>query len=169
MPAQGTDDYYAMSLLTTVLSDGQSSRLYKEIVDNQQKAVQVAALPIAGEDPGLFIALGIANMGVTAEELESSMDEEIEKVKQTLISEREFQKVKNQIESDFISKNASVEGIAENLADYHMYFGDANLINTEIDRYMKVTREDIKKVANIYLNKENRVVLYYLPKDQENK
>ena len=169
IPAEGTDDYYAMNMLTTLLSGGQSSRFYKEIVDNQQKAVQVVAFPAAGEDPGLFIAVGIANMGIEAEDLEKSMDAEVEKVRNELVSEREFQKVRNQIENDFITGNATVEGIAESLADYSMYFGDANLINTEIERYMKVTRQDIMDVANKYLTKENRVVLYYLPKDQESK
>jgi predicted Zn-dependent peptidase len=167
MPAQGTEDYYAINMLTTLLSDGQSSRFYKEIVDNQQKALQIAAIPLAAEDPGLFIAYGFANMGVNPEDLEESMNVEVEKVKNELISEREFQKVRNQIENDFVLGNSSVVGIAESLADYHVYFGDANLINTEIDNYMKVTREDIMNVAKKYLNKENRVVLYYLPKDQQ--
>lgn len=167
MPAQGTDDYYAINMLTTLLSEGQSSRFYKEIVDNQQKALQVAAIPLAGEDPGLFIALGIASMGVEAEDLEKAMDAEVEKVRNELITEREFQKIRNQIENDFVLGNATVVGIAESLADYHVYFGDANLINTEIDRYMKVTREDIMNVAKKYLNRENRVVLYYLPKSQQ--
>jgi predicted Zn-dependent peptidase len=57
-----------------------------------------------------------------------------------------------------------VIGVAESLANYHTYFGDANLINTEIDRYLKVTREDIQRVAKKYLRKDNRVVLFYLPK-----
>ncbi|MDZ7607671.1 MAG: pitrilysin family protein [Cyclobacteriaceae bacterium] len=166
MPAQGTVDYYALNMLTTLLSDGQSSRLYKEIVDNQQKALQVQALPLAGEDPGLFILLGISNMGVSAEDLEQSMDAEIEKVKAELVTEKEFQKVRNQIENDFVTGNSTVVGIAESLADYSVYFGDANLINTELERYTKVTREDLMSVAKKYLNKENRVVLYYLPKAQ---
>ena len=168
IPAQGTDDYYALTLLTTLLSDGQSSRFYKQIVDTEQKAIQVQAIPLTGEDPGLFIALGIANVGVNAKDLERSMDAEIEKVKTELVTEREFQKVRNQIENDFITANASVVGIAESLADYHVYFGDANLINTEIERYMKVTREDLQRVARQYLTKENRVVLYYLPKQENN-
>lgn len=169
MPKQGTPDYYALSILTTVLSGGESSRLQKEIKDKQQKALAVGSIPIPMEDPGLFIVYGLANVGVTAEDLEASIQKEIEKVKKELISNYEFQKVRNQIESDFVKRNSTMIGIAEDLANYFVYYGDANLINTEIQRYMKVTREDIKRVANKYLRNENRVVLYYLPKSLEKK
>lgn len=169
MPAQGTPDYYALSVLTTLLSGGESSRLQKEIKDKQQKAVAIGSIPIPMEDPGLFIVYGLANVGVQAEDLEASIENEIEKVKKELISKYEFQKVRNQIENEFIQRYSTMRGIAESLANYFVYFGDANLINTEIQRYMKVTREDIKRVANKYLKKENRVVLYYLPKSLEKK
>ncbi|GAA4408318.1 pitrilysin family protein [Nibrella viscosa] len=169
MPAQGTPDYYALNVLTTLLADGESSRLNKEIVDKQQKALQTSVFPLALEDPGLFITIGIANMGTKAEELEAAIDAEVERVKKELVSDKEFQKVKNQIESDFVTRNARVAGIAENLANYKMYFGDANLINTELERYNKVTKEDLRRVANKYLTRENRVVLYYLPKSMEPK
>ena len=168
IPAQGTPDYYAVNMLTTLLSQGKSSRMQKSIVDKQQKAVFAGAFPLSSEDPGLALVFGIANMGVNPNDLEASMDAEFENVKQTLISEEEFQKLKNQVESDFISTNSKMVGIAENLANYHVYFKDANLINTEIERFMKVTREDLQKAALKYLNKENRVVLYYLPKEQSN-
>ncbi len=167
MPAQGTDDYYALDVLTNLLSNGESSRLNKALIDDQQKALFVGAIPLAAEDPGLFITFGIANGGIEVADLENSIDEELERVKSELITEREFQKVQNQIENDFISSNGRVAGIAESLANYHVYFGDANLINTEIDKYRKVTREDIKRVANTYLTKENRVVLHYLPKSAQ--
>lgn len=163
MPGQGTDDYYALNMLTTLLSGGPSARLQKRLVDKEQKALQVAAFPYALEDYGLFITLGLVNMGVPLNELEEAMNEEFQKVKTDLVSEREFLKVRNQIESDFVSSNARVAGIAESLANYHVYFGDADLINTEIERFNKVTREDLRRVANKYLNPENRVVLYYLP------
>jgi zinc protease len=68
------------------------------------------------------------------------------------------------MENDFISQNGRLMGVAENLANYHTYYGDANLINTELDRYKKVTLADINRVAKQYLVKENRLVLYYLPK-----
>ncbi|WP_317191664.1 M16 family metallopeptidase [Fulvivirga sediminis] len=163
MPAQGTDDYYALNMLSTLLSDGQSSRMYKKLVDEDQQALQVVAIPFGSEDPGLYLVFGLANVGVEAADLEKGMDAEIEKVKAELISDKEFQKIRNQVENDIVTENSTVKGIAENLANYHVYFGDANLINTEIEKYMKVTKEDIKKVANKYLNKQNRVVLYYLP------
>lgn len=164
MPAQGTPDYYALSMLTTLLSDGQSSRLSKSIVDKQQKALQVMAIPFALEDPGMFIIFGLVNMGVTLPDLEGSIETEIDKVKTEDISDVEFKKLQNKVENDFVTGNSTMAGIAENLANYQVYYGDANLINTEISRYMKVTRDDLKRVANKYLNKENRVVLYYLPK-----
>ncbi|MDB3907722.1 insulinase family protein, partial [Crocinitomicaceae bacterium] len=82
-------------------------------------------------------------------------------------SEEEFQKIRNQYENDFVSSNASVSGIAENLANNHVYFGDAGLINNELDRYMKVTREDIQRVAKKYLTKDARIIMHYLPKEDE--
>lgn len=168
IPAQGTDDYYAINMLTTLLSGGQSSRFNKVIVDQKQKAIGVGAIPLTLEHPGLFINFGIANMGIEPEDLEAAINEEIKRVKKELISEQEFQKLRNQIESNFVSRNATVAGIAESLANYHTYFGDANLINTELERYMKVTREDIQRVAKAYLKPSNRVVLYYLPKPSNN-
>jgi len=169
MPKQGTDDYYALQLLTTLLSGGQSARLYKELVDKEQVAMQVFAFPYSLENGGLFITIGLANLGKSPEDLETSMEREIDKVKTELISEAEYQKLQNQIENDFVSSNSTGRGIAESLADYHVYFGDANLVNTELDRYKRVTREDIMAVAKKYLNKDNRVVLYYLPKSAQQK
>lgn len=169
IPAQGTPDFYALDMLGQVLAGGQSSRLYKAIVDKQQKAVNVGSLPFPLEDSGLFIVYGITNVGVSADSLEFALQKEIDKVKKESITEKEFQKLRNRTENDFVNSNSTVLGIAGSLAEYHVYYGDANLINTEINRYMKVTRDDIKKAANKYLKKENRVVLYYLPKSAKPK
>lgn len=163
-PAQGTKDFYALKMLSTLLSQGQSSRMNKTIVDEQQKAVAAGSFPLQLENTGANLAYAIANMGVNPLELEKAMDAVIEDVQKNLVSEKEFQKLLNQIENDFISKNDNVAGIAESLANYEMYFGDANLINTELDRYRKVTREELRTAANKYLNKDARVVLYWMPK-----
>jgi predicted Zn-dependent peptidase len=103
-------------------------------------------------------------MGVEPTQVEDAMNAEFERVKTELISEKEFQKLRNQVESGFIQANSTVAGIAESLANYHMYYGDANLINTEIKKYLAVTREDIQNAAKKYYNKDNRVVVYFLQK-----
>jgi zinc protease len=165
-PKQGSDEYYAFRMLSTLLSGGPSSRLNKTLVDKKQMALAALALPFFNEDAGLFINYAIASMGVKADDLERVVDSVVSSVKTDVVAEKEFQKVKNQIQTQFVTSNATMAGIAESLADYEVYFGDANLINTELERYNKVTREDLLNVAKKYLNKENRVVLHYLPKGQ---
>jgi predicted Zn-dependent peptidase len=169
MPAMGDPDSYALQMLQTLLSGGQSSRLYKELVDNKQLALESGAIPLGLEDAGIFLIYGIANTEVNLEDLEAAMDEEIKKVKESGLTEREFQKLQNQTENDFISRNTTMAGISESLATYHTFYGDANLINTEFEKYLAVTPENIVDVAKKYLVPENRVVLYYLPKEQESK
>jgi predicted Zn-dependent peptidase len=167
IPAQGTPDYYAVSMLSQLLSQGESSRLYRTLVDEQQKALYIGNFTLGLEDPGVSIAFGICNAGIDPKDMEAGIDAEIDRVRQELISETEYQKLRNQVENDFITANASVMGVAESLANYHTYFGDANLINTEIERYFKVSREDIRRVAQQYFHRDNRVVLYYLPKPSQ--
>ncbi len=169
IPAQGTDDFYAIEMLTTLLAQGRSSRLYKEIVDRQQKAVQAGSFPFSLEDPGLFLVYAIANMGVDAADLEAAVNQVIESTKAELISEKEFQKLRNQMENNLVLSKRNLLRLAESLSSYYLFFGNTNLINTEIERYMKVTREDIRRVANRYLTKQNRTVLYYLPKSEQPK
>jgi predicted Zn-dependent peptidase len=168
-PKQGGDEYYAFNVLSTILSGGASSRMNKTLVDTKQLAVAAQSVPFFNEDDGLFIALTVANMGVKVETLEESMDSVVNGLKLGLVGEREFQKVKNQITTDLVNSKGTMAGIAESLANNEVYFGDANLINTELDKYNKVTREDVLKVAKKYLNKDNRVVLHYLPKEKTTK
>lgn len=164
VPAQGTADFYAVKMLSMVLSQGESSRMQKQIVDEQQKAVAAGAFTFDLEDPGPSIMYTIANMGVSTSDLETSMNGVIVEVQKNLISETEYQKVQNQIENDFVTANNTVAGVAESLANYKMYYGEANLINTELERYRKVTREDIQRVAKKYFSPQSRVVLIWLPK-----
>ena len=164
IPALGTPDFYAVDMLSTLLAGGRSSRLYKSLVDEQQLAIQTGNFAFDLEHPGLAIAFGICNQGVEPTQIQDAIDAEIAKVQNELIGEEEFQKLVNQKESSFIQSNSRIAGIAESLANYHMFYGDANLINTELDRYLKVTREDIQRVAKQYFTKDNRVILTYLPK-----
>ena len=164
MPAQGTADYYALNMLTTLLSGGESSRLNKRLVDKEKVAVAAQSIPLPLEDPSLFITLAVTNFGKTAKEAEVMIDEEVGKVQKDLISDEDFTKIRNQEETSFIEKNKTVQGKAVQLANYYLFFGDCGLINSEINKFMAVTKEDIRRVAQKYLTPTNRVVLYYLPK-----
>jgi predicted Zn-dependent peptidase len=157
-------DHYAVDMLSMILSDGNSSRLNKNLVE-QQKALFAVSFPFPLEDPGLAIMLAIPSMGGDMTELEKNIDAEIEKLQNELISDQEFEKLRNMIESSFITANSTMAGIAESLADYYTYKKSTNLINTELDKYMAVTKADIQRVAKAYFMKSNRVVLYYLPKE----
>jgi predicted Zn-dependent peptidase len=141
--------------------------MYKRIVDQEQLALAVFNFAFGLEHYGLSINYGIANMGIAPDSLEAVMDEEVQKLRDNLITEKEYQKILNQKESEFVSRNASMAGIAENLATYHTFNGDAALINEILEKYRAVTRADIRRVAKEYLNQDQRVVLYYLPKQNE--
>jgi zinc protease len=164
IPSTNSDDIYAVEMLAKLLSEGESSRMKKALVDEQEKALTVQNVILALEGPSLAISFAIANAGVDAKAVEEAMEAEIKKVQEELISEKEFQKLLNQVETEFYSSNATTFGVANSLATYHTISGDPELINTELEEYKKVTRQDIKRVANEYFTTDNRVVLYYLPK-----
>ncbi|MDN3633417.1 pitrilysin family protein [Neolewinella lacunae] len=168
-PERNHPDYYAISMFNQVLSQGQSSRLNKVLVDEKQLAVQAGTFPSFTQDPGLAIAFAILKPGAEVLPAEEAFNAEVEKLQTELISEQEFQKLRNQVEADAISGYGSMAGIAESLANYEMYQGDANLINTETERYLAVTREDIRRVAQTYYRPENRVTLYWLPGEKPSK
>ena len=105
--------------------------------------------------------------------LKSTMDDEIKRLQTELISDKEYQKLQNQFETSYVEANSSVEGIASSLATYHMLQGDASRINRQLDIYRTITKEDIKRVANAYLNQNQRVEIKYLagtePSDEVSK
>lgn len=165
IPAIGTKDFYSAYMLSQLLSGGNSSRLNKKLIDEEQSAVYVGSFPFPLEDPGIHLVFAVANMGVDAKKIENTIHDEINKIKENPITDQEFQKLRNMVESQFVSDNTSMVSIAENLANYKMFYGNTNLINTELSNFMAVTKEDIQKVAFNYFNEKNRVVLYYLPKE----
>ena len=155
-----------LDMISTYLSDGPSSKLYKRLVDEKKMALQSGAINIAQEDYGMYVIFGLPQGEFKLTDLISEMDDEILKIQNNLISERDYQKLLNKFENGFVSSNASVEGIANSLARYYMLYGDTNLINNEIDIYRSITREEIREVANKYLNTNQRLVLEYLPEPE---
>ena len=162
-PSMKTRDARVLDMISSILSDGKSSRLYKKMVDDKKMALQIGAFNYSQEDYGMYILYGLPMGQNTTEGLIKEVDEEIVKLQTELISEKDFQKLQNKFENQYVNSNASVEGIAENLASFYLLYGDVNLINTEIDIYRSITREEIKEVAKKYLNPNQRLILDYVP------
>nr|WP_315000047.1 pitrilysin family protein [uncultured Capnocytophaga sp.] len=165
-PAMTDKDSFTIDLLSNILTDGKSARLYKKMIDEHQTALQVLAFSDAQEDYGVYIMGALPMDGVSLETLAQEMDEEIERLQTELISEREYEKLQNQIEANFVAQNSNMEGIALSLADNYTFYKDTNLINKAIDHYRAITREDIREAARKYLDKNQRLDLNYLPSVQ---
>ncbi|CAM1359680.1 Peptidase M16 [Tenacibaculum litopenaei] len=166
-PSMKTRDARVLDMISTYLSSGKSSVLYKKLVDTKKMALQAGAFNLSQEDYGTYIIYALP-LGKTAlSDLTKEIDEEIAKLQKDLISEKDFQKLQNNFENDFVNSNSSVEGIANSLARFNVLYGDTNLINTEIDIYRSITREEIRKVAQKYLNKNQRLVMEYLPESKK--
>jgi predicted Zn-dependent peptidase len=151
-------------MMNMILSEGSSSRLNKNLVEKKQIAMAAFSFAFDLEDPGLGLIGGIGSAAASCSDLEKAMDEEIALMQKELISEEEFQKVRTQIENNLATQNASVAGVAENLAENFVYFGSTEMVNKQLEKYMSVTREDILRVAKKYLTQDKRVILHYLPK-----
>lgn len=163
IPANGTPDFYAVEMLNRLLSGGNSARLNVALKDQEQVAAYVGAFSFPFEHPGLAIMFAIANGGVDATTVEKAMQHEIDALAATPVSEAELAKLKVQLETELISDNSRVAGVAGNLATAHVLLGDTELVNTEIDRYLSLTPADLQRAAQTYLVPQNRVVLHYLP------
>jgi len=155
-------DAYVLDYISQVLTGGASSRMQKRMVEDEKIAFQVLAFNSANQDYGTYTMGALAKGDTELSLLAKVMDEEIKKLQTTLISEREYQKLQNQFEAQYINSNSRVEGIASSLATYNMLQGDTDRINKELDLYKSITREDIKRAANQYLNPNQRLELDYL-------
>jgi len=157
------EEYHTVDMLSDILSRGNSSRLYKNLIKDKQLFSDINAYVMGDFDKGLFVISGKVNDGITIEQAEAGIDAEILKIQTELVSDEELQKCKNKIESTVTYSEADVLNKATNLSISEL-LGDANLINLEIENYQKVTAEQIKEQANIILQKTNCSTLFYLKK-----
>ena len=165
-PSMKTRDSRILDMVSSYLSSGRSSVLYKKLVDTKKMTLQVGAINQSQEDYGTYILYGLPQGETKLNDIVKEIDEEVVKMQTELISERAYQKLQNVFENNFVNSNSSVEGIANSLARYNMLFGDTNLINTEIDIYRSITREEIRGVVKKYLNPNQRLILEYLPEEK---
>ena len=154
-------DAEAIDLLISILATGKSSRMYRRLVDVERAAVNSAAFTWMQEKAGLVAAYAIGNRGVTIEQLDSLIEEEVEKLINTGVSDQEFQKALNQKESEIASSVGTMSSRAQSLANNHLWYGDAGRINRELEAYLKVKKEDLQRVAKTYLKKDRRNTLHY--------
>ena len=162
-PSMKTRDARVLDMISTVLSEGKSSRLYKKIVDDKKMALQIGAFNYSQEDYGMYILYGMPQGTFTSEDIVKEIDEEVVKLQSELLSDKEMQKLKNIYDNNYVNGNSNVEGIAENLASFYLLYGDINLINTEIEMYRSITAQEIRDVAKKYLNPNQRLILDYVP------
>ncbi len=153
-------DFYAADLLSDILSNGESSRLFQNLIKKNPLFSTLDAYISGSIDPGLFIFNGKPSEGVSLEEAEQAVLQEIENLIKNGITERELQKVKNKIESKFVFSETDILNKAMDLAFYEL-LGDAEMLNIETDKYNMVTTESIIKTAKRIFRKENRNTLYY--------
>lgn len=162
-PSMKTKDARVLDMISMILSDGKSSRLYKKLVDTEKKALEVSSFNYSQEDYGTYFIFGLPIGETTLEDLGKSFSEEIKKLQTDLISEREYQTLINKLENEYVNSNANLEGVAHSLAEYYLLYKDVHLINNEMDIYRSISREDIRNAAKKYLNDNQRLFLEYGP------
>ncbi len=158
VPETKHPDFYALDILSSILSSGKSSRLYASLIDKQQLATSIFASFGTSIDPGLFSVNAITNKGVSAEVLEQAIYTELEKIKSSGITEKELEKVKNQKLVEFYDQVETINGKSNNIGTYELFFGDYRKMFEAPAEYNKVTTADIKRVATQYIKKSNRTV-----------
>lgn len=160
-------DYYVTDLLTDILGGGASSRLYQGLVKEKQLFSSIDCSHTGSTDAGLVSVQGKLVKGISIEEAEAAVDHEIKKIMTQPVPQKELDKVKNKTESMMAFEDLALMSRATNLAYYEL-LGDANLINTELESYQKVTSEDILRVASTLFLESNSNTVHYLASQNKN-
>ncbi len=163
IPPNREPDHYALEMLTAVLGDGDSSRLYRSLVHEGEVLSEIGVATDDRRGPDLFSVFGLVQEGHTAEEARTAIYAAIADVAANGVPAREMERVQNRIRAYFVVNVQSNLMRAEHLAEYELYYGDATLLRTELDRYLAVTSADIARVAGQYFAETNRTVLDVVP------
>ena len=159
MPAAYTPDSYPLNLAANILSGGESGRLYRKLAYDDRIAVQSAGFAAFTEHPNLFLTYAIMNQGKTLAEGEKAIDGILEQIKTAPVEAKELEKAKNQQTAGVILGRETVQEIASTLAHNAVVGGDPNLLNTDLDRDLRVTAADIQRVSREYFAPARRTIL----------
>lgn len=162
-PSRIDPDFYPVDLLTDILAQGQSSRLYRRLVREQQVFSHIDAYVTANLDPGLLVVDGKPAAGVSTEDALAAIWAELEQLKQTPIDQRELAKIQHRFESTVVYSETSVLNKAQNLGFYEI-LKNAEWMNEEVETYLAVTSDDLHRTAQSLFRAENSATLVYLPK-----
>ncbi len=164
VPQAETPDWYALDVLGDILVKGRSSRLYEELVEEKEVAVNLSGGPEESRGPSLFHLTALVRPGKDVAGVEKAIEADVERVKTEGVKQEEVDKVVMEDRTDLIREDESTLGRAVLIGQFAVYYHNPGLINTRIDNYHKVTPADVKRVAEQYLTQNNRTVLITMPK-----
>jgi zinc protease len=167
IPGTTDKDIQALEMLSMILGDGRSSRIYNDIVYNKKTAKSAGSFIWDNEVGGMFIVVATGFKNTNTDSLINDITEIVNSVGTEPVNDTELEKVKNSVENDYINRMQTILGKADMLAHYWTFHKNTDLINTSINDYLGVTKEDILNAAKKYLNSNNRVVLTYLPSSEK--
>ncbi|HEX8473818.1 MAG TPA: pitrilysin family protein [Pyrinomonadaceae bacterium] len=167
IPETAHPDYYALKVMQAILFSGQSSRMYQRIVDKDQLAIEINGDFEFAFDPTLFLVSSQPKEGVAPETVEKAIYEEFDKAKSGAVSEQELEKAKNILLANFYRQIKTISGRANQIGSYEVFFGDYRKLFNAADEYKKVTKDDVRRVAQKYFSDKNRTVSTLIPEKSE--
>ena len=165
IPPNRSPDHYALEILALVLGDGESSRLYQSLVKRKEICQEIAVATDDRRGPDLFSVWGVMASGHAPKEAQQVLFAELDSIATKGVTERELEKAKNRVHAAFVFGLQSNLARSQHLAEYELYWGNANLLKLELDHYLAVSAEDLKRVAATYFDADRRTVLDVLPGD----
>jgi len=169
IPRTDNADYYALNVLRTVLFQGESSRMYQRLVDKDQIALDVSSSVEPAFDPTIVEVVAQPKQGVDPQKCETAMYEELEKAKNAMVSDTELEKAKNIRLAEFYREMRTINGRANTIGTYEVFFGDYKKLFDAAKNYSAVTKADVQRVAKAYFGANTRTVSTLIPDNAEEK
>jgi zinc protease len=167
VPETAHADYYALRVLDTILFTGESSRMYRNIVDKGQLALSIQAGVDFAFDPTLYTVTAQPRAGVDPGKVEQAVYAELEKARTGAVEDQEIEKAKNILLAGFYRQMKTISGKANAIGTYEVFFGDYGRMFSAAQDFQKVTKEDIRRVAKAYFGESSRTVATLVPQEEQ--
>jgi predicted Zn-dependent peptidase len=167
VPQTNSKDYYALEILRTIISSGESSRLYQRLVDKDQTALDVEVDVSPALDPTLLVVTAQPKQDVDPQKVEKAVYEEMERIKTAGVTDRELEKAKNIELARFYHEMQTINARANTIGTYEVFFGDYHKLFEAAKNYAAVTKEDVQRAARTYFGEKNRTAATLVPESEE--